>query len=82
MLLRLLLSLMLVIGLTGCATHKKGAVKETKETLKVRVSELETELQKKDERITGLEDQLQKSTETQGFEQHRNYSSGTLSNKD
>jgi len=83
MFLRILLSMALILGVAGCATHKKGAVKATKEELQTRVTELETELQKKDERITALEEQSQRApVETTTYVEHRTSSTGSMSHRD
>lgn len=57
MFLRILLTMVLALGLAGCATTKKNMV-DTQQ-LETRVSELENKLQEKDSQIRSLEDELQ-----------------------
>ena len=57
MLIRLVLACALIFGLAGCATSKKKPVNAEMESLQTKVSDLETEVQQKDERIRELEEQ-------------------------
>lgn len=71
---RLLLSALLILGLTGCATHKKALNAKESEELQTKVSELETQVQEKDDQIKSLEDEMQNMSKGSSG---RNYSGGS-----
>ena len=54
---RVLIAIFLAIFLTGCATTRKGQDIQTQQ-LKARINSLEEELQRKDEEISSLENEL------------------------
>ncbi len=54
---RVLIAIFLAIFLTGCATTRKGQDIQTQQ-LKTRINSLEEELQRKDEEISSLENEL------------------------
>jgi len=54
---RVLVAIFLAIFLTGCATTRKGQDIQTHQ-LKARINSLEEELQRKDEEISSLENEL------------------------
>ncbi|HOW34988.1 MAG TPA: peptidoglycan-binding protein [Candidatus Omnitrophota bacterium] len=63
MLLRILLTIILAVGLAGCATTKKNVA--TTDQMEMRVSELESKLQERDSEIENLQFQLQEVKEAQ-----------------
>ena len=68
MILRILLSIFLVIGLTGCATMKRGT--PTAGELQLQISDLEKKIQDKDNQIQTLEsklDEVQRSQEAKAI---------------
>ena len=54
MTLRILLALLLAVGVAGCSTTKASHI----ETLQTRVSDLEEQLEERDEQIQNLEDEV------------------------
>ncbi len=56
-----LLSIVLFLNLVGCATSRKEMASLQAQQLMMRISELETELQQKDEEISYLEQELAKT---------------------
>ena len=65
MMLRICLAVLLVFGLSGCATMQRSATNVS--SLEMRVNDLEKRLQEKDDEIRGLEvklEQARKTTET------------------
>ncbi|MFA5272140.1 MAG: peptidoglycan-binding domain-containing protein [Candidatus Omnitrophota bacterium] len=61
MFLRIIFSAILILGLVGCATGKKGETAGTQaQELQVKISDLEKQLQYKDEEIRDLEEKLSK----------------------
>jgi len=57
---RILLSVVIILALAGCATTKKTAVGSEVEELRTKVSDLEKQLQEKDEEVRDLEERLSK----------------------
>ncbi|MFA5007706.1 MAG: peptidoglycan-binding domain-containing protein [Candidatus Omnitrophota bacterium] len=57
---RILLSLVIILALAGCATTKKTAAVSEVEELRTKVSDLEKQLQDKDEEVRDLEERLSK----------------------
>jgi murein L,D-transpeptidase YcbB/YkuD len=55
---KIILSVILIAGLTGCATTKSDVADSELNQLRVRVCELESELREKDEEINYLQGQL------------------------
>ena len=55
---RILLSAIIILALTGCATTKKTATGSEVEELQTKVSDLEKQLQEKDEEVRDLEERL------------------------
>lgn len=80
---RVILTIALVISLTGCTTTKKSLTVKQQEELQTKVTELESQLQEKDQQIRGLEESLQKSQkgESEWVESGEYTSEGKLSNK-
>ena len=72
MILRLMLSLVLMLGLAGCATMRKDTA--ATEDMQIRVSDLERRLQEKDDQIHFLESRLEatRKTETTKMSQSSN----------
>jgi peptidoglycan hydrolase-like protein with peptidoglycan-binding domain len=61
MFLRSIFSAILILGLVGCATGKKGeATSSQAQELQAKISDLEKQLQYKDEEIRDLEEKLSK----------------------
>lgn len=60
MFLRILLPLVIILALTGCATTKKTATGVEVEELQMKVSDLEKQLQEKDLEVRDLEERLSK----------------------
>lgn len=61
MFLRIIFSVILILGLVGCATGKKGETAGTQaQELQAKISDLEKQLQYKDEEIRDLEEKLSK----------------------
>lgn len=60
MLPRILLTSFIILALAGCATTKKAATGSQTEELQTKVSDLEKQLQSKDEEIRDLEERLSK----------------------
>lgn len=58
---KVLLSFGLILSLAGCATAKKDVASLEMQQLKIRVSDLETQLQAKDDEISYLEQELAKT---------------------
>ncbi|MCK9574128.1 MAG: peptidoglycan-binding protein [Candidatus Omnitrophica bacterium] len=57
---RILLSVIIILALTGCATTKKTATGSGVEELQTKVSDLERQLQEKDDEVRDLEERLSK----------------------
>jgi len=57
---RILLSAIIILALTGCATTKKTATGSELEELQTKVSDLERQLQEKDDEVRDLEERLSK----------------------
>ena len=57
---RILLSVIIILALTGCATTKKTATGSELEELQTKVSDLERQLQEKDDEVRDLEERLSK----------------------
>jgi len=55
---RILLAVLVLINLAGCATTKKTSAKDQVHELEGQVSDLETQLKQRDEEIQGLEKDL------------------------
>lgn len=60
---KVLLSFVLFLNLAGCATARKDVANLEMQQLKMRVSDLETQLQQKDDEISYLEQKLAKTKE-------------------
>ena len=58
---KVLLVAVLVLGLAGCSTTKKEVSTSDAQQLQARVSDLETQLKQKDQRIQDLQDKLAKT---------------------
>jgi len=65
---KILLSILVVLDLAGCATTKKESRKAEVQQLQGQVGDLETQLKQRDEEIQGLETELEKSESAKGAE--------------
>jgi len=65
---KILLTAIIIFALAGCATTKKTATGSEAEELQVKVSDLEKQLQSKDEEIRDLEERLSKMKMPEGEE--------------
>jgi len=65
MFLRLLCVLVLVLGVSGCATAKKSATSSQVEEFNGKISDLEKQLQEKDSEIRDLEERLSRIQSTE-----------------
>ena len=61
MLIRILLGILILVNLAGCATTKKESAKTQVQQLQGQVSDLEMQLKQRDEEIQGLEKELDKA---------------------
>lgn len=68
MFLRIIFSSILILGLVGCATTKKGESTSQAQELQTKISDLEKQLQYKDEEIRDLEEKLSKGKASESGE--------------
>ena len=63
---KILLSLLVLLNLAGCATTKKESAKIEIQQLQGQVGDLEMQLKQRDEEIQGLEKELEKAEQATG----------------
>ena len=63
---KILLSLLVLLNLAGCATTKKESAKTEIQQLHGQVGDLEMQLKQRDEEIQGLEKELEKAEQATG----------------
>ncbi len=78
MYLKILLSILLILNLAGCATTKKESAKIEIQQLQSQVGDLEIQLKHRDEEIQGLEKELEKTERATGAQPK--VSAGDVSN--
>ncbi|OGW74622.1 MAG: hypothetical protein A2Z72_06140 [Omnitrophica bacterium RBG_13_46_9] len=66
--LKVFLSVILLLNLSGCAAHKSSVINAKEEQMQAKIDELENDLRLKDEDMSELEKELEKAKRTGGKE--------------